>query len=255
MANKFVVSVADAYLYDKCKVGYWAPFVDSGDGTALLATRTAIFSAKTLTDSSFETTVSSQDTRGGFGNALLNVFYHSAEMTVNFTDAKMNLMALKALVGDSAFAESGASNNVITIAADFVPENLEVVFFAKLAGETAGGCTGVIGNLLIHIPIASLDGASSIAMTADGVANTPFKARALADDGFYAKIYELGLATVGDVYLLTVLTSGTYIASVYYTRTGAGTELEPYIYTLSEGAFSGGAIYYAKYEISFAARE
>jgi hypothetical protein len=195
MANKFVVSVADAYIYDKCAGGYTSPWTL---GTRTLATDTAFMVAKTLTDSSIETTVSSQDTRGGFGNQLLNIYYHSAEMNVNLTDAKLNLMAVKALVGDSTFVESGAGNNVITISADFVPKSVEIFLVVKIAGENSTGCNGIIGSLLIHIPTASLDGAVSIAMTADGVANTPFKARALASGtpAHYAKIYEYGVTTI-----------------------------------------------------------
>jgi len=216
MPNKFIVSVADVYLYDKCDAAHIEPFVDGGDGTAKLSTSTALITAQTLTDSSIDTTISNTDTRGGFGNQLLNVFYHSAEMTLNFTDAQFNLLAVKALVGDTAYAETGAANNIITIAADYVPKSVEAVLVAKVAGEASNGCTGIIGTIVITIPLAQLDGAVSIALTADGVATTPFKARALASNGYYAKIYELGLPTVANTYVLTVLTALTFVAGAYY---------------------------------------
>jgi len=204
MGNKFVVSVADVYAFDRCSaVTYVEPWsFNTTAGTGILTTSAALLTAKTLTDSSIETTVSNADTRGGFGNQLLNVFYHSAEMTINFTDAKFNLLAIKALVGDSVYEESTVGKNVITIEAGYVPKVLEVFMIAKLAGENGAGCTGVVGSILIHVPVAALDGAVSIAMTADGVATTPFKARALADIhdsetvSIYARIYEFGLATV-----------------------------------------------------------
>jgi len=216
MANKFVVSVADVYLYDKCNAAYVAPFLDGGDGTALLSTETALMVARTLTDSSIDTTISNSDTRGGFGNQLLNVYYHSAEMTLNFTDAKFNLVAIKALVGDSAYTETGATN-ILTIAADYVPKSVEAILVAKLAGEASNGCTGIIGSLLIRVPLAQLDGAINISLTADGVATTPFKARALSSDGIYAKIYELGLPTVADAYVEVILDVDSFLADVYYS--------------------------------------
>jgi len=253
MSNKFVVSVADVYLYDKCAVGYWAPLnPDVTAGTAKLATRTALLAAKTLTDSSIETTVSNADTRGGFGNQLLNVYYHSAEMTINFTDAKFNLSAIKALVGDSAYAETGVGSNVITIESGYVPKKVEAVLVAKLAGETSAGCTGIIGTILIHVGVAALDGGVSISMTADGTATTPFKARALANGtpSVYAKIYELGASSVptaAAMYQLVVLTATTYVASVFYTEALG-------VYTLETGAFDGGKTYYGKYDLAFAVR-
>jgi len=194
MPNKFAVSVADAYVFDSCDTGE-ALFEYSSIAPSVLTYSNALFTAKTLTDSSIDTTISNSDTRGGFGNQLLNVYYHSAEMTINFTDAKFNLLAIKALVGDSEYDETTASNNVITIAADYVPKTLEVFLVVKIAGEATDGCTGIIGSLLIWIESAQLDGAVSIALTADGVATTPFKARSLADDGHYAKIYEFGAVT------------------------------------------------------------
>jgi len=194
MANKFAVSVADVYVFDSCDSGA-AVFTYNAGSAPTLAYGNALFTAKTLTDSSIDTTISNSDTRGGFGNQLLNVYYHSAEMTINFTDAKFNMLAVKALVGDADYDETTSGKNIITINADYVPKTLEVFLVVKIAGEASTGCTGIIGSMLIWIENAQLDGAVNISLTADGVATTPFKARALASESVYAKIYEFGIVT------------------------------------------------------------
>lgn len=74
--KKFLVSVADVYGYD------------SSD--ALL------FVGKTLLDSSIETTLSNTDVRGGRGNQLQYIYYHTAEMniTINETQFSLEFLAL-----------------------------------------------------------------------------------------------------------------------------------------------------------------
>ena len=74
--KKFLVSVADVYGYD------------SND--------TLLFVGKTLLDSSIETTLSNTDVRGGRGNQLQYIYYHTAEMniTVNETQFSLEFLAL-----------------------------------------------------------------------------------------------------------------------------------------------------------------
>lgn len=74
--KKFLVSVADVRGYD------------SNDNL--------LFVGKTLLDSSIETTLSNTDVRGGRGNQLQYIYYHTAEMniTVNETQFSLEFLAL-----------------------------------------------------------------------------------------------------------------------------------------------------------------
>jgi hypothetical protein len=90
MANirKFLTSVADVYGYDESD--------------------NIVFTGKTLLDSSIETTLGSAPVRGGRGNQLLYVYYHTGEMKINLTDTQWNLAFLGATVGSTV----ATSNNV-----------------------------------------------------------------------------------------------------------------------------------------------
>jgi len=81
MTKKFLTSVADVYAYDE-------------DDNLL-------FQGKTLLDSSIETSLSNSEIRGGRGNQLQGIYYHTATMNVNITDAQWNLDFLANTVGDS----------------------------------------------------------------------------------------------------------------------------------------------------------
>ena len=79
--RKFLTSVADVYAYD--------------------ASDNLLFSAKTLLDSSIDVKVGSAEVRGGQGNSLLYVYYHTGAMSVALTDAQFNLGFLAETVGAS----------------------------------------------------------------------------------------------------------------------------------------------------------
>lgn len=82
MENKeFLVGVATAYAYDN-------------DDNLL-------FTGKTLLDTSIDVSLSNTDVRGGEGNTLLYVYYHSAEMTVKLTETQFSLAYLALSVGDA----------------------------------------------------------------------------------------------------------------------------------------------------------
>jgi hypothetical protein len=88
--KKFLTSVMDAYLYDENDV--------------LLA------SAKTLIDSSLDVKLASSEVRGGRGNQLLYIYYHSNAMTITLNDTQWNLDFLASTVGSSV----ATSNNIYT---------------------------------------------------------------------------------------------------------------------------------------------
>lgn len=84
MANrKFLTSVADVFAYD--------------------ASDNIVFTAKTLVDSSIEASLGSAPVRGGRGNQLQYIYYHTGELKVTLTDAQWNLQMLGATVGSELY--------------------------------------------------------------------------------------------------------------------------------------------------------
>lgn len=112
--KKFLVSTADVYGYD------------SNQQLVLLG--------KTLLDSSIETTLANTDVRAGRGNQLQYIYYHTAEMNVNISDAQWNLDFLAKQVGQSV--ETGS--NI------YVEEN--VTLGGGGAGTVVGTPLAVVGS-------------------------------------------------------------------------------------------------------------
>ena len=77
--RKFLTSVADVYGYD--------------------ADDNILFMGKTLLDSSVEVSLGSAPVRGGRGNQLQYIYYHTAEMNFTITDTQWNLAMLTQTVG------------------------------------------------------------------------------------------------------------------------------------------------------------
>lgn len=77
--KKFLTSVADVYAYD--------------------ADDNILFTGKTLLDSSIEVSLGSVPVRGGRGNQLQYIYYHTAEMNFTVTDTQWNLAMLAETVG------------------------------------------------------------------------------------------------------------------------------------------------------------
>jgi hypothetical protein len=122
----------------------------------------------------------------------------------------------------------------ITISAKMVPSIVHIVLEAELyssSGTGTSATTSKIGYAQIDIPKATLTGSFTIKMTPDGVASTPFAARALANestaggctsDPYYATIKEIisaanwwdnvvGIAIEGGDFSQTRVTSGTQL--------------------------------------------
>lgn len=116
MTKKFLTSVADAYGYN--------------DSTGAL-----LFVGKTLLDSSIETSLGNSDVRGGRGNQLQYVYYHTAEMNITISDAQWNLDFLAVGVGASV----ATGNNV------YAEETITLV---ASAGTVAGTPLAVTGSTL-----------------------------------------------------------------------------------------------------------
>lgn len=94
--KKFLVSTANVYGYDS-------------KGTEL-------FRGVSMLDTSIETSLSNTDVRGGQGNKLLYVYYHTAEMNITVNNAEFSLDFLALNVG----------SNIAIGANMFVDETVEV---------------------------------------------------------------------------------------------------------------------------------
>lgn len=73
----------------------------AGVGRALLinANHELIGVAKTLTDSTFDFTITGEDIRGGQANALWGKYFHDSSLNVTLTDAMFNLQYIAASLG------------------------------------------------------------------------------------------------------------------------------------------------------------
>ena len=78
--KKFLVSVGEAKLF-------------VGD--------TLVFSGKYMTDTSIEITTNSTEIRGGYGNALQGVYYHTSAMNITLTDTQWSLPLIALNAGTS----------------------------------------------------------------------------------------------------------------------------------------------------------
>lgn len=104
--KKFLVSTADVYGYD-----------DNGN---------ELFRGKSMLDTSIETSLSNTDVRGGQGNKLLYVYYHTAEMNITINNAEFSLDFLALNVGSN-----------IEIGADmFLDETVEITNGTGTVEET-----------------------------------------------------------------------------------------------------------------------
>ena len=99
-----------------------------------------------------------------------------------------------AMTGDRTFNASGVADGTLCVSylysetnaerleipANIVPDRVKLIITANLFGDNTG--EGAIGTGTIEIPVFQLDGTASIAMTSDGVSNTPIKGKAIAYD-------------------------------------------------------------------------
>jgi hypothetical protein len=88
--RKFLTSVADVFGYDQ----------DDN----------LVFTSKTLIDSSLEVTLGSSEVRGGRGNQLLYMYYHTGAMNISLNDTQWNL----AFLGQTVGSEVATGNDIYT---------------------------------------------------------------------------------------------------------------------------------------------
>jgi len=271
-----------------------------------------VFYGKTLLDSGIEISTSSTEVRGGQGNQLQAIYYHTGTLNATITDTQFSLPLIALNTGASissggnvwtyqtittadgkgtlidgitnadvasidganksvyveyegtyytleldsgavtftttptipngtvlcvAFLEVKNSAQSIIIPANIVPDRVRLYITANLSGDTTGS-SGFIGTATVEIPIFQLSGAQTIAMTADGVANTPLSGMAIAytdttsgctSGAYYAKItedifdtnwYDNATALAIDGGDFTMAASSTQQLRVWYVANG-----------------------------------
>jgi hypothetical protein len=95
--RKFLTSVADVYAYDNSE--------------------NLVFTGKTLLDSSVEVSLGSAPVRGGKGNQLQYIYYHTGEMKFTLTDTQWNLAMIASTVGADYETSSFYEEETVTVTA------------------------------------------------------------------------------------------------------------------------------------------
>lgn len=110
----------------------------AGVGVGQLFSGDELFAvADTLMDSSLTLSASTEELRGGQGNALLGLYVHSTDLSVTLTDAMFNLEYLAANVG-SELEKGGDVFNDVQLVAD---DNGEIVLPSIAVPIREGGAT------------------------------------------------------------------------------------------------------------------
>lgn len=123
--KKFLTSVMDAYGYDEQD--------------------NLMFIAKTLIDSSIDVKLASSEVRGGRGNQLLYMYYHSNAMNITLNDTQWNLGFLGTTVGSNVVT----SNNIYTE---------ETITLGASGGGTVTGTPLAIQGSSLYGWVTQLDG-------------------------------------------------------------------------------------------------
>lgn len=73
------------------------------------------FSAKTMTESTINVSVSAEEIRGGWGNQLLGKIFHDTNFVVNLTEAMFSMSYLAAQIGSDITAKTGDAANFVSM--------------------------------------------------------------------------------------------------------------------------------------------
>lgn len=110
------------------------------------------FSAKTMTESTINVSVSAEEIRGGWGNQLIAKLFHDTAVNVTLTEAMFSMAYIAAQVGSEITANQDAANFVsqsgATVGADgsltFTPKKS----IAPLFQNAGAFCSGSTNNLI-----------------------------------------------------------------------------------------------------------
>lgn len=95
---------------------------------------------KTLSDTTFNTSITAEEVRGGPGNLLYGQYFHDSSLTVSITDAMFNLRYVAANLGVDVTKggitvyESGKAGEAVTTPGQIALTNTPVAFDGTLIG-------------------------------------------------------------------------------------------------------------------------
>lgn len=95
---------------------------------------------KTLSDTTFNTSITAEEVRGGPGNLLYGQYFHDSSLTVSITDAMFNIRYVAANLGVDVTKggvtvyESGKAGEAITTAGQITLTNTPVAFDGSVIG-------------------------------------------------------------------------------------------------------------------------
>lgn len=132
----------------------------AGVGDALLfnANNALIGVAKTLTEDTFDYTITAEEVRGGKGNALFGRYYHDSNLAVTITDAMFNFSYIAAsfgttieMGGPSLYEEQltvGASGNSLTLTETPIAFNNTMIGWYKKPADTEWSIGNINGQTM-----------------------------------------------------------------------------------------------------------
>ncbi len=129
----------------------------AGVGRALLIKGNDLIGvAKTLTDSTFDFSITGEDVRGGAGNALWGKYFHDSALNVTLTDAMFNLQYVAAALGTNVVSgglsiaeeEVTATAGAITVANTPIATNGTIIGWYKLPADDEWNIGTFEGNTM-----------------------------------------------------------------------------------------------------------
>ena len=113
----------------------------AGPGRVLfLSGQNIIGIGKTMTETTFDMSITGEDVRGGSGNLLFGRYFHDSSMNVTITDAMFNLNYVAAALGvpvesgGLSLYESAAAGETIAVAGQLTLTNTPVAYDGSLIG-------------------------------------------------------------------------------------------------------------------------
>lgn len=129
----------------------------AGVGRALLIKGNDLIGvAKTLTDSTFDFSITGEDVRGGAGNALWGKYFHDSALNVTLTDAMFNLQYVAAALGTNVVSgglsiaeeEVVATAGGVTVANTPIATNGTIIGWYKLPADDEWNIGTFEGNTM-----------------------------------------------------------------------------------------------------------
>lgn len=96
--------------------------------------------AKTMTETTFDMSITAEDVRGGAGNMLFGRYFHDSNMAITLVDAMFNIHYVAAALGTTvesggiSLYESAAAGETVTVAGQLTLTNTPVAYDGAMIG-------------------------------------------------------------------------------------------------------------------------